>query len=103
MEKLIFLLKVSILNIVVSQRIPFFFVLEQTSSFPLLRFDWQVEQINFVFSVLAVVVIHASSKVSEHLGHMFASQFLTDDQSINNHSKYIHIQDHTRCYREKFK
>ena len=65
--------------------------LEQTSSFPLLRFDWQIEQIYFVLSIisLAVVVIHASSKVSEHLGYMFASHFLTDDR-YHKWSQQVH-------------
>ena len=62
---------------------PILFALERTSSFPLLRFDWQVEQIYFVLSILAVVVLHASSKDSEHLGYLFASHFLTEDRYHN--------------------
>ena len=57
-EKLIFLLKGSSLNMVVSQGIPLF-ALEQTGSFPLVRFEWQVEQIHLVLPVLAVLVINA--------------------------------------------
>ena len=59
---------------------PILFALEQTGSFSLLRFDWQVEQIHFVLSIIALVVIHASGKVVEHLGYLFASHFLADDQ-----------------------
>ena len=56
-----------------------FGALEQTCSFPLVNFDLQVEQVYFVLSILAMVVIHASSKVWEHLGYFFPSHFLTDD------------------------
>ena len=84
-EKLIFLLKVSSLNIVVSQAgNPILFALGQSGSFPLLRFEWQVEQIQFELSTLVlVVVIHALSIVLEPLGYLFASHFLTDDQYHN--------------------
>ena len=82
---------------------PISFALEQTGSFSLLRFDWQVEQIHFVLSIIALVVIHASGKVVEHLGYLFASHFLADDQfTMIDYSKYMHVQDHTYCYREKF-
>ena len=56
-----------------------FGALDQTCSFPLVNFDLQVEQVHFVLSILAMVVIHASSKVWEHLGYLFPSHFLTDD------------------------
>ena len=56
-----------------------FWALDQTCSFPLVSFDLQVEQVHFVLSILAMVVIHASSKVWEHLGYLFPSHFLTDD------------------------
>ena len=52
-------------------------------SLPLLRFEWQVEQIHFVLSILVVVVIHALSNVSENLGYLFASHFLTGDRYHN--------------------
>ena len=62
---------------------PILFTLEQTGGFPLLRFEWQVEKIHFVLSTLTVVVIHASSKVSELLGHLFASHALKDERYHN--------------------
>ena len=37
---------------------PILFALEQTSSFPLVRFERQVEQIHLVLSILVVIVIH---------------------------------------------
>ena len=81
-EKLIFLLEVSSLNTGFTGN-PILFPLQQTDSFPLLRFEWQVKQIHFVLSILEVLVIHASSNVSEHLGCLFASHFLADDQYHN--------------------
>ena len=62
---------------------PSLFTLEQTDSFPLVRFDWQVDQMYFILSTLAVVNVHASSSVLEHLGYLFASHFLTDEQYHN--------------------
>ena len=62
---------------------PILFALEQTGGFTLFRFDWQVEQINLVLSILAVLVIYASSKVSELLGHLFTSHVLKDDRYHN--------------------
>ena len=58
---------------------PTVFALENSGSFPLLWFEWQVEQIHFVLSTLVAVVIHALSNVSEYLGYLFASHFRTDD------------------------
>ena len=39
---------------------PILFNLEQSISFPLHRFEWQVEQIHFVLFILVVVVIQAT-------------------------------------------
>lgn len=68
------------------------FTLEQTVSFPLVRFKWQVEQIHLVLSILVVLVIHAWSKVSANLGYLFASHFLTDEQY---HNYYLSQWAHT--------
>ena len=38
---------------------PILLSLEQTGSFPLIRFEWQVEQIQVVLSILVVLVVHA--------------------------------------------
>ena len=38
---------------------PILLSLEQTGSFPLIRFEWQVEQIQLVLSILVVLVVHA--------------------------------------------
>ena len=62
---------------------PILLALDQTGSFQLIRFDWQVDQIHFVLSILAIVIVHASSSVLEHLGYLFASHFLTDEQYHN--------------------
>ena len=84
MEKLIFVLKVKLIKHCGFTGYPILFALEQSGSFPLLRFEWQVEQTHFVLSILVVVVILDLSNISEHLGYLLASHFLTDDRHHNN-------------------
>ena len=57
--------------------------LEQTSSFPSLRFEWKVKQTHSVLFTLVLPGIHTTNRFFVHLVYLLASYFVTGDQCHN--------------------